>query len=127
MTRKSFEKLVAEGIEEIPKKFLKLIENVAIVVEDEPTVEQRRKLRLRRGHTLLGLYEGVPRTAWGRKDSLVMPDKITIFMIPILEVAESGEDVRTIVRDTVWHEIAHHFGLDEREVRTAERKKRKFH
>src|SRR3989344_5969579 len=124
MNRKEFARLVDEGIDKIPEKFLKLIENIAIVVEDEPSAEQRKKLRLRRGHTLLGLYEGVPRTAWGRKDSLVMPDKITIFMIPILEVAESGEDVRSIVRDTVWHEIAHHFGLDEREVRAVERRKR---
>jgi predicted Zn-dependent protease with MMP-like domain len=125
MKRGEFEKLVAEGVDEIPEKFLKLIENVAIVVEDEPSIRQRRELKLRKGHSLLGLYEGVPRTAWGRKDSLVMPDKITIFMIPILEVAESGEDVRTIVRDTVWHEIAHHFGLDEREVRASERKRKK--
>lgn len=118
-----FSDLVADGLEAIPEKFRKRLANVAIVVEEEPTPEQRRKLKLRRDHDLFGLYEGVPQTARGNHYYWVLPDKITIFRKPILEHARSAEEVRGMVRDTVWHEIAHHFGMDEREVRRREQKK----
>ncbi len=116
---------MAEGLESVPEKFRRLISNVAIVVEDEPTPEQRRKLRLRPDHTLFGLYEGVPQTVRGGHYYWVLPDKITIFRKPILDYARSAEEVKLLVRDTVWHEIAHHFGMDEREVRRRERKRRR--
>lgn len=124
MDETMFERLVAEGIDAIPEKFLRLLNNVAIVVEDEPTPEQRKKLRLRGDHTLLGLYEGVPQTVRGGQYYWVLPDKITIFRHPILEYARDSSEVRKIVRDTVWHEIAHHFGMDEHTVRAKERRRR---
>lgn len=121
ITPEEFEELVGEGLDAIPEKFRKKLSNVAIIVEDEPTAEQRRKLRLRRDHDLFGLYEGVPQTARGDHYYWVLPDKITIFREAILAHARTSDEAREMVRDTVWHEIAHHFGMDEREVRTRER------
>lgn len=120
MSQAEFERLVSDGIDAIPEKFLKLLNNVAVVVEDEPTSEQRRRMRLGRTMTLFGLYEGIPQAKRGANYSWVAPDKITIFMLPILGAASSEAEVRAIVRDTVWHEIAHHFGMDEGRVRKAE-------
>lgn len=124
VNRDQFDELVAEGMEAIPEKFLRRISNVAIMVEDKPTVEQRRKLRLRADHDLFGLYEGIPQTARGDHYYWVLPDKITIFRKSILAHARDAEEVRAIVRDTVWHEIAHHFGMDERAVRVKERRQK---
>lgn len=118
-----FEKLVEEGIELVPKKFLAMLENVAIVIEDEPTAEQKRKLKLRKDDLLFGLYEGVPQTKRGPNYGMVLPDKITIFQKPIESVADSDEEIKQIVKNTVWHEIAHHFGSSEEGVRLAERKR----
>ena len=124
MTRDEFEELVNAGIEAVPKKFLDLLDNVAIVIADEPTVQQKLKLGLHSGLSLFGLYEGVPRTERGVNYTAVLPDKITIFQKPIEEASADAEDLKKIVKNTVWHEIAHHFGMDEHEVRFAERKRR---
>lgn len=126
MTHNEFEQLVNLGIEAVPKKFLELLDNVAIVIEDEPNIEQVKKYRLTHGHTLLGLYEGVPQSRRGPYYTAVLPDKITIFKNPILQIA--GPDpgkIKQAVKDTVWHEIAHHFGMEEHEVRRAEDNRRK--
>ena len=125
MDRESFEQLVKKGIEEIPEKFLRLLDNVAMIIEDEPTREQKSKLHMQKGMTLFGLYEGVSRARRGSSYFGVLPDKITIFRKPILEAAENEEKVKEIVRETVWHEIAHHFGFDEKGVRKAEKKRRR--
>jgi len=124
MERSNFEKLVQEGVELIPEKFLAKLENVAIVVEDEPTEEQKKKLRLGEKFALFGLYEGVPQTKRGPNYGMTLPDKITIFQKPIEQFAPADEEIRQIVKNTVWHEIAHHFGSDEQRVKEAERKKR---
>lgn len=121
--RSAFEKLVAEAMDAIPEEFAKKLRNVAIVVEDEPTATQKRKLRLHRGHTLFGLYEGIPQAARGAGYTMVLPDKITIFQRPIEEAVRHESEIRAIVRDTVWHEIAHHFGMDEQRVRLAEKRR----
>ena len=124
MEKEKFEQLINEGIIAIPEKFLRLLNNVAIVVEEEPTLEQKKKLHIHDGVTLFGLYEGIPQTVRGSGYSGVLPDKITIFLKPIVEAAQSEEEVREAVRNTVWHEIAHHFGFDEKRVRTLERKRK---
>ena len=124
MTRRAFEALVVDGLNAIPEKFLRRLDNVAVVVEDEPTPAQRRKMRLRSDMTLFGLYEGVPQVARGSNYYWVLPDKITIFMLPILAAARDPEEAKAMVRDTVWHEIAHHFGMDEHRVRRAEQNRR---
>jgi len=116
--------MVKEGIEAIPEKFLRLLANVAIVVEDEPSPAQRRKMELHEDETLFGLYEGVPLGERGSDYTGVLPDKITIFKNPTEEDARNEEEIKEIVRDTVWHEIAHHFGMEENRVEEAERRRR---
>lgn len=104
---------MAEAIDDIPEEFLARLKNVAIVVEDEPGAEQLAKLKLRKDLTLLGLYEGVPLTRRGEY-TMALPDKISIFKNSIELVAQRPEEIKKIVQDTVKHEIAHHFGSDER-------------
>ena len=121
-----FEKVVAEGIEMIPEKFMQKLKNVAIVIDDEPSPAQRKRVNLHPGWTLFGLYEGIPQSGRGGNYTSVLPDKITIFQRPIEESARDLEDIKEIVKNTVWHEIAHHFGMDEAQVREAEKKRRKI-
>ncbi|PIR01514.1 MAG: hypothetical protein COY73_01310 [Candidatus Nealsonbacteria bacterium CG_4_10_14_0_8_um_filter_37_14] len=123
MTQEKFEKLVNEGIKAIPKRFLEKLDNVDICIEEEPTPYQLRKLRVRGSLIIFGLYEGVPQTKRGNYGQ-VLPDKITIFQKPIEEFAHSEEEIKEIVKNTVWHEIAHHFGMDEKRVRAAEKARR---
>ncbi|MCK9446028.1 metallopeptidase family protein [bacterium] len=119
-----FEKLVEEGIKDIPQKFLDKLDNVGIVVEENPTPEQLKKLKIRKNYFLFGLYEGIPKTKrWGYSD--VLPDKITIFKNHIEQSAQSEEEIKKLVKETVWHEIAHHFGMNEKEVREAESRRKK--
>lgn len=129
MEYQEFEKLVKEGIDAIDEKFLQKLQNVEIVIEDNPTQEQMDKLRLR-GALLFGLYEGVPLTK-RQQYGQVLPDKITIFKNPIEQACPEPaegfsrrEQIKKAVKDTVWHEIAHHFGMDEHQVRQAEQKRR---
>jgi len=122
LTQEQFEELVRQGIDSIDPKFLAKLKNVEIVVEDDPTPFQLEKLKLR-GALLFGLYEGVPltkRESYGQ----VLPDKITIFKNPIEQVYSNPEDIKKAVKNTVWHEIAHHFGMDERQVRSAEQNRK---
>lgn len=119
MTTEQFEELVREGIRAIPKKFLDKLDNVDIVIEDDPTLEQLKKLKVKNNYFLFGLYEGIPKTKrWGYSQAL--PDKITIFKNPIEKSTQNEEAIKKIVKDTVWHEIAHHFGMDEERVKKAE-------
>lgn len=123
MNDTDFERLVAEGIDAIPERFLKQLENVAIVIADEPSDEQLRHNGITDGSTLLGLYEGIPLTERGDLYGvgIVLPDKITIFKLPTLEEAQGDEmEIRKIVTETVWHEIAHYFGYDDEEIEARE-------
>ncbi|MCX6826206.1 MAG: metallopeptidase family protein [candidate division Zixibacteria bacterium] len=124
LKRNKFKQIVKEGISAIPEKFLKQLNNVAIVIEPRPTEAQAKKLHLRQDMVLFGLYEGVPQTRRGLGYSGVLPDKITIFQESIESAAQDEKDIQEIVKNTVWHEIAHHFGMDEREVRAAEERRR---
>jgi len=117
-----FEKLVAEGIDAIPRDFYENIDNLAFVIRDFPTREQLAQVKARPGTTLFGLYEGIPKIRRGNAYSGVLPDKITIFKIPLLCVADSREELRRQVMHTVWHEIAHHFGLDHNRIHELENK-----
>jgi len=126
LNRTEFEKIVKEGIRAIPEKFLRKLENVAIIVEEEPTPAQKKKLNLHPSWTLFGLYEGVPQLERGANYSAVLPDKITIFQNPIEAAARDEKDIKEMVKNTVWHEIAHHFGMNEARVRQAEVRRRKI-
>ncbi|MCR4330955.1 MAG: metallopeptidase family protein [Patescibacteria group bacterium] len=121
MKQKEFEKLVEKGITAIPEKFRRMMDNVIVVIADEPSEKTRQEHGLSADETLLGLYEGIPRTERGVEyGGLVMPDTITIFQHPIEEKAESTDDIPEIVANTIWHEIAHYFGMNEDEVRAEE-------
>lgn len=124
MDNETFEQLVNEGIAAIPEPFRSKIENVAFIIEDRPSRRQRREMHLDHDHTLLGLYEGIPQTQRGEHYFAVLPDKITIFKEPILELSADHDEIRKIVAETVWHEIGHHFGLTEAQVRRRERERR---
>ena len=124
MSDKEFEQLVAQAIRELPRRFREKMENVAVVVEDAPSPSQRKKGGVSFGSLLLGLYEGVPRTKRGPFYTLVLPDKITIFKSSIEAVAATPEEIIQQVKNTVWHEVAHHFGFSEERVRKLERKRK---
>ena len=123
MTGKEFEELVKQGVEQLPRHIRKLLENVDIVIEDWPSKSIIEKLRLPNKYALFGLYQGVPKTKRGTHYANVLPDKITLFKKPIEESAKSPEEIKNIVKRVVWHEIAHHFGLDEKRVRELEKRK----
>jgi len=114
-----FATLIEDAFQTIPKAHKHAIENVAIVYADEPTLEQREKLRLRHDETLFGLYEGVPLTHRQGMTSYG-PDKITIFKWPIVSSVDSMEALREQVRHTLWHEVAHYFGLNHEQIHALE-------
>lgn len=114
---KTFEALVAEALDGLPPDIQKKLENVEVVVERRPSLSQLRRLRLGPGQTLFGLYEGVPLTNRTSHYGMVLPDKITIFREPIESRCRSDEQVRYVVRRTVLHELAHHFGISDQRLR----------
>ena len=116
VSQTEFEKIVSEAIDALPAKYIKHMKNVAFVVEDIPTPEQRQKLHLHDGHILFGLYEGIPLTRRTNNYTMVLPDKITIFKEPLLAISHSLKQLQENVRHTVWHEVAHHFGLDHGQI-----------
>ena len=110
MNDKDFEELVNKAVDNLPEDNVKALDNVVIVVEDWPTPDQLHKGRVTHG-TLFGLYEGIPKTARGNNYNMVTPDKITIFKGPLTRVAVNDDHLQRLVNNTVWHEVAHHFGL----------------
>lgn len=122
LTDEEFNKLIAESIDELPEKYTSRLNNVLITYEDEPSQTQREKLRLRCNETLFGLYEGIPLPARGSGYNMVLPDKITIFKHPIL-TATGGDPsaLKAQVKHTLWHEIAHYFGLNHDRIHEIER------
>lgn len=117
-----FDKTISEAMDELPEEYIKRLNNVAIVYADEPTPEQREKLKLRCDQTLFGLYEGVPLTKRGAGYNLVLPDKIIIFKNPILGRSVDEADFKRQVKHTLWHEIAHYYGLDHDRIHELENK-----
>jgi len=124
MQAADFDQLVETALRRIPARFRRRIQNVAVVVENEPSLAQLNGRGISAGGTLLGLYEGRPlryRSVW---DSFGLPDRITIFQGPHERIARNRADLERLVEQTLWHEIAHYFGMNEREVRAAERLRR---
>lgn len=111
LSDKEFESIIAEAMDTLPERFLAHAKNVAVVWDYDPTPEQRAKQKLQPYQTLFGLYEGIPMTRRGDNYNLVLPDKITIFKNPILHFANDLQAVKDQVKNTLWHEIAHHYGL----------------
>ena len=107
-----FEKLVEDALDSLPAEVQRLLENVAIVIEDEPSEDQLADEEMNDDETLYGLYEGVPATAWGA-DWAAVPNKITLFRLPLEEDFPEPEELTEEVRRTVIHELAHHAGFDD--------------
>jgi predicted Zn-dependent protease with MMP-like domain len=120
MDRERFQEMVFRAVNELPEEFLSRLHNLDVVVEDRPTISQRRRAGLGPGHTLLGLYEGVPQTRRGRGYGMVLPDKITIYQGPIEARCRSEDEIEAEVRRVVRHEIAHHFGISDARLKELE-------
>lgn len=104
MTRDRFEELVSEALDRIPPELTRVMDNVAVFVEDEPSADDPE---------LLGLYEGTPLTERGEWYAGVLPDRISIYMGPTLRYCETADEVVHEVAVTVVHEVAHHFGIED--------------
>jgi predicted Zn-dependent protease with MMP-like domain len=120
MTRAAFERLVTEAITLIPKRFRREIKNLALVVEDEPSLDLLDEMEIEPPDSLYGLYQGTPLTErswpWGN----TLPDRITLFQKPIEEDCEDEDDVRAVIGETLIHEVGHYFGLSEEEIEEIE-------
>jgi len=113
-----FERLVDRAVASIPAPFRAALDEIALVIADEPTVEQRRETDLGPDESLYGLYEGVPLDEWGG-DWLPVPTRIIVFRLPLEEDFPDPDDLADEVRITILHELAHHLGIDD-EDRLAE-------
>ena len=118
---KEFEELVNKALDTIPKLYQENLNNVAITIEDEPTPAQREKLKLRCNETLFGLYEGIPLTQRGAGYNLVIPDRITLFKLPMVNISQNMKELAEQVRHTLWHEIAHFYGLNHEKIHKLEK------
>ncbi len=114
LSERRFRLLVAEALDELPPEFGELLDNVAVVVEDEPSAEDLRELGMEpeEGDELLGLYQGTPLDARGFEYG-GLPDRVVIYRGPILRIARTRREVIEQVQETVLHELGHHFGLEE--------------
>lgn len=121
MDKVTFEKVIAETLDSLPEEFRSQMHNVEVTVEDEPTEEQKVKLKLSINSSLFGLFEGVPQNVPGQ-DRAYLPDKITIFRLPMLERYSSEDEIRGQINSTVLHEIGHFFGMSEGQLRKKRKK-----
>ena len=116
INRTRFAQLVTQVLETLPAQFASRLENVEVVIEDEPTEAQIRSAGLDpRVDTLLGLYEGVP---LHERDAayMALPDKISVFYRPTVEACESPAEIRNEIRTTILHEVAHFFGIEDQDL-----------
>lgn len=119
LSDEEFQKLIDEALTELPGEHVKNIQNVAILYEENPTPEQRAESHLAPNQTLLGLYQGVPlikRQGGGH----IFPDKITLFKGPLSRQSSSQEEMKENIKHTLWHEIAHYYGLDHKDIANKE-------
>lgn len=117
-----FDSLISKAMDELPQEYIRGLVNVAIVMADEPSPEQREKIKLRHDSLLLGLYEGVPLVYRTGNESGLLPDKITLFKYPILAVSRDEAGLFEQIKRTLWHEIAHYYGLNHDQIHGLEQK-----
>jgi len=117
MDRHTFERLVAEALDDLPETFREKLDNVEVVVEDWPNRETMRLAGVRHPAGLLGFYHGVPQTKRTHNYGLVLPDKISVYQRPIEMCCRTLEEVRATVYHVLHHEIAHHFGINDERLR----------
>lgn len=116
---KRFHELIDRAFDSLPSTHRDRVHNVAIVTADEPSPEQRQELRLHCNQTLLGLYSGIPLPQRQGREPLV-PDVITLFKLPLLAESTNEVELYENVRHTLWHEVAHYFGLDHEKIHQLE-------
>ena len=121
LTRKEFEETVIAALKRLPKSIKGKMENVDVVVERRASQEVLNEMDLRSPSELLGLYQGVPYDRRGFYYGNVLPDKITLFQIPIESICQTKEEVNEKVREVIIHEVGHYFGLDDEKLRELER------
>ncbi len=109
LSDEQFEALITRAMDELPQEYITNMENVAITMADDPTPEQVDKMKLRDGVILLGLFEGIAKTQQG---SGLFPSRITLFKHSILRIVRSESELFEQIKRTLWHEIAHYYGLD---------------
>lgn len=117
-----FENFVSEAIDNIPNQYQSKLKNVVFKVETEPSLEQRKKLGLRNCDALFGLYEGVPLTKRNGAVHSIVPDVITVFMHPMVDIYKDEISLKKQIFETIWHEVAHYFGLDHTQIHKAKNK-----
>jgi predicted Zn-dependent protease with MMP-like domain len=122
LTDDEFDRLISLAMDKLPQEYIKGLDNVAIVYADDPDEHQRQKTNLHANSLLFGLYEGIPLTKRGAGYSFVLPDKITLFKNPILAVSRTPEELFEQITRTLWHEIAHYYGLDHDRIHYLERR-----
>ena len=120
LTRREFEELVVQALKRLPKFFKKKMKNVDVVVEDRASRELLLEMGLQSPSELLGLYQGVPLDRRGFYYGNVLPDKITLFQIPIEMMCKTREEIQERVKEVVIHEVGHYFGLDDERLRELE-------
>lgn len=118
-TDEEFDALISRALDSLPDKYTSRLKNVLITYEDEPSMEQRTRLKLHCNQTLFGLYEGVPLPARNGIEPL-LPDRITIFKVPMAHATNTSEELYAQVRHTLWHEMAHYFRLDHKRIHELE-------
>ncbi|HUB93051.1 MAG TPA: metallopeptidase family protein [Verrucomicrobiae bacterium] len=114
-----FQEFIDKAFDSLPKTHRDRVQNVAILFADEPTPEQRHELALRHDQTLLGLYQGIPLTKRQGTQPL-LPDRITLFKLPLLLQATDERTLQEAIRHTLWHEIAHYYGLNHTDIHKLE-------
>jgi predicted Zn-dependent protease with MMP-like domain len=122
LSDKEFDQLISRAMDELPQKYINGLDNVVIVYADDPDEHQRQKTNLQPNQLLFGLYEGIPMTKRGAGYTFVLPDKITLFKNPILAVVQTPEQLFEHIKRTLWHEIAHFYGLDHDDIHRAQRR-----
>jgi predicted Zn-dependent protease with MMP-like domain len=120
LSRARFAALVAEALREIPARFREHIQNVTLVMEDEPDAQTLDEAGVDPPDTLYGLYQGTPLTERRWADGNVLPDRITLYQVPIEEDCEDEDDIRQAISETLIHEVGHYFGLSEEEIEAIE-------
>ncbi|RPJ00215.1 MAG: metallopeptidase family protein [Deltaproteobacteria bacterium] len=121
LTREEFEEATVSALKTLPEFLKKKMENVDVVVEDRASQDLLSKMGLRSPYQLLGLYQGIPLNRRGYYYGNVLPDKITLFQIPIESLCKTKEEVEEKVREVVIHEVGHYFGLDDKRLRELEK------
>ena len=116
LTDDEFDHLISQAMDELPQKYIKGLDNVAVLYADDPDDYQVKKANLQPGSLLLGLYEGIPLTKRGAGYTFVLPDKITLFKNPILAITNTPEGLFEQIKRTLWHEIAHYYGLSHDDI-----------